>query len=376
MLIPVLTEPNYRSYLWAKQTLDGIQQEAARRKYRIVPLDAQQYTAIDYDALFGDERRMLIVIGTSVSWMPGALAFFTGKGIETVFISYDPSETVLPTGMVRMDYVGATNHLVHYLRSCGRTRIAMYGYNPNSSADHVKIRYFRNLCRQTGQDADASVFMNYASLRDCYHRFYPERSRFDAVICMNDIAAVSLISLLREDGIGVPSDLFVAAFGNSLMAERISPSVTVATLDHREMGRQAVIQFATLCRQPATASLSVRVRSHLIVRESTGFMADVQTEAPLLTDEEELASDINFYSDPEAEKLLRAETLLNSADETDLQYMRDLLCGISTEAMKNRLYLTGSALQYRKKKLMAAAECANAEAFLAFLGFCREKGIL
>lgn len=376
MLIPVLTEPNYRSYLWAKQTMDGIQQEAVRRKYRVVSLDAVQYESIDYDRIFGEERRMLIVIGTSVSWMPGALAFFTARGIETVFISYDPSENVLPTGMVRMDYIGALNHLIHYLRGCGKRCLALYGCNPNSSADNIKLRYFRNMCRQTQSDADASIFMNYASLRDCYRRFFPEHSRFDAVVCANDIAAISLISYLKEDGVRVPDDLFVTAFGDSLIAERIKPSLTIATLDHREMGRQAVIQFSTLTRQPATASLSVRVRSHLIVRESTQSMPDLSGKMLLLPDDSYMAADINFYSDPEAEKLLRAETLLNSADETDIRYMLDLLNGVSTEVMKNRLFLTGSALQYRKKKLMAAAECEHTEDFLSFLDFCREKGIL
>lgn len=375
MLIPVLTEPNYRSYLWAKQTMEGIRQEAARRKYTIVSLDAEKYEEIDYDTLFGEERHMLIVIGTSISWMPGALVFFTAKGIETVFISYDPSENVLPTGMVRMDYVGAINHLVHYLRSCGRERIAMYGYNPNSSADNIKLRYFRNMCRRTDQDPELSIFMNYASLQDCYRRFRTMYSRFDAVICANDIAAVSLISLLRADRINVPGDLFVTAFGDSMIAERIRPSITMATLDHREMGRQAVIQFSTLCRQPATASLSVRVRSHLIVRESTMMMPDTVGDVPLMTDEE-IRTDVNFYSDQEAERLLRAETLLNAADGTDLGYIQDLLEGAPMEQMKNRLYLTGSALQYRKKKLMAASGCASTDEFLSFLRFCREKGIL
>ena len=47
MQIPVLTEPNFRSYLWAEQTLDGIVQEAARKKYTVVSLDAETYETYD-----------------------------------------------------------------------------------------------------------------------------------------------------------------------------------------------------------------------------------------------------------------------------------------------------------------------------------------
>ena len=85
MRIPVLTEPNFRSYLWAEQTLEGIAQEAARKKYSLVSLDAETYETCDYDAFFGRDRRMIIVIGTSVTWMPDALAFFSGRGAARIF---------------------------------------------------------------------------------------------------------------------------------------------------------------------------------------------------------------------------------------------------------------------------------------------------
>ena len=40
MRIPVLVEPDYRNSLWARQTLEGIAREAARKKYELVLLDA------------------------------------------------------------------------------------------------------------------------------------------------------------------------------------------------------------------------------------------------------------------------------------------------------------------------------------------------
>ena len=40
MRIPVLVEPDYRNSLWARQTLEGIAREAARKKYEPVLLDA------------------------------------------------------------------------------------------------------------------------------------------------------------------------------------------------------------------------------------------------------------------------------------------------------------------------------------------------
>lgn len=376
LLIPVLTEPNFRSYLWARQTLDGIMQEASRRKYKVQTIDARAYETVDYDALFTSSRRMLIVIGTSVSWMPRALAFFSQHGIESVFISFDPSETTLPIGMVRMDYVGAMHHLVTYLESCGRDRIALYGYNPNSSADNIKMRYFQNYCRSRARSWEESIFYNYASLNGCYRSFSGAVSRFNAVICANDIAAVSLLSLLRKDGISVPDDLYVATFGSSRIAERISPSLTTITLDHSELGRQAVILYSFLSRQTVTSSVSMRVRSRLIVRASTGNHPDCLEDWSAPPETDAFVSQVNFYADREASMLLRGESLISACDDTDLQLLHGLLHRQSMESMRQTLFLTASALQYRKKRLMDAAECASSTEFLQFLRWLQEKDLL
>ena len=374
MLIPVLVEPNYQNYIWAKQTLESILQEAAKRKYKAVPLQSDGYEELDYDAIFQGERRMLIVIGTSISWMPAALNFFNSRKIETVFISFDPSEVKLPTGMVRMDYVGAVDQLISYLENCGKSRIAMYGYNPNSSADQIKVRFYRSRLHSKGVQEEA-IFENLADLKDCYRRFQTEIHRFDGVICANDVVACSLMSMLKEDGIRVPEDLYVTAFGNSLISERISPALTVATLDHHEMGRQAVHLFSYLVRMPSAASVSVRVRCKLIVRGSTAFEPDRSGEVSPVKPDSKLYG-LNFYSDPEAEWLLRAECLLGAADETDLKLVDRLLQDIPLDELEKELYLTPSALQYRKKKLMNVSGCKTSEEFMKFLFFCRKRGVL
>ena len=74
MRIPVLVEPDYRNSLWARQTLEGIAREAARKKYELVLLDAVQEESIDWDGLFGGERRLAVLMGTSMSWVPAAQA--------------------------------------------------------------------------------------------------------------------------------------------------------------------------------------------------------------------------------------------------------------------------------------------------------------
>ena len=76
------------------------------------------------------------------------------------------------------------------------------------------------------------------------------------------------------------------------------------------------------------------------------------------------------------ERLLRAETLLNACDKTDLRLLEGLVAGASLESLEHTLYLTVSALQYRKKRLMKIVNSANTDAFMEILTFCRQRHVL
>lgn len=374
MLIPVVIEPNYRSSIWAQQTLSGLSQEAARRKYRCQLIDGDDYRAVDYDALFGQEKRMVIIAGTSITWMPEALAFFSERGIATVFISFDPHETVNLQGLVRMDYVSAIHMLLSYLQQCGRSRIALYGFNPNSSADSLKLRYFE-LWNQSHPHAQGrNVFPNLGTLSECYAQFHALRSQFDAVICANDIVAVSFLQALRRDGISVPEELYVATFGDSLLARRVKPSITCASLDHCEMGRQAVNLYAYICRQKASTNISVRVQSQLLIRQSTAmtpFDAPAAGAAPV----SQTPANVDFYSDGEVRSLLLAEQMLAACDQQDEALIRCIVRGESLETLEAELYLSADALKYRRKRLMNLLECKTTAELKAFLEFCQNLGL-
>ena len=104
MRIPVLVEPDYRNSLWARQTLEGIAREAARKKYEPVLLDAAQEEQIDWDGLFDRERRLVMLMGTSMSWVPAAQARLGALGISCVLISVNPSQGAPAEGTVSMNH--------------------------------------------------------------------------------------------------------------------------------------------------------------------------------------------------------------------------------------------------------------------------------
>ena len=129
--------------------------------------------------------------------------------------------------------------------------------------------------------------------------------------------------------------------------------------------------YAFLHRQEAATSVSVRIRCKLIVRDSTA-MLPFDENAALELPRSNYVNNVNFYSDPETDRLMCAEMLLDSCDDIDMAFLKGMLSGLSTEALEERLFLSASALRYRLKRIMSIAGCKSRAEFQDFLQMCRE----
>jgi len=360
LLIPYLVEPEYAGSVWANETIAGLRLESSLKKYELIEIPPEEIGSPAFFSCRFPETKTIIVIGTSYSWVPKTLKKLSENGISAILIHFDAPKQVRAKANVLVDYEQATRLLVRYLNACGKTKIALYGMNPNSSTDLKKMHAMKE-CSDLKED---DIFYNLASLTSCYDSFKEQLKRFDAVICTNDLIAVSLANHLKADGFIVPNDLFITAFGQSLIAARSTPTITTVSLDHEEIGRQAVRLFSWLFQRETLSSVSVRIRAKLTIRESTSYMSPRFSEDLSLSP---LESAVNFYSDDEAEELLRLEKLLSKADETDERLMRALLEGAKTEKIEEELFLSDSALRYRIKKLSENAGCATKNEFVTFL---------
>lgn len=361
MQIPYIVEPSYANSIWAKKTLNGMRTEAIQKKYTLIELDGTHFQDLAFTDKAISENHMVLVIGTSYSWVPEIISWLHAHNISAIVINYDPPESLQPRGVVHVDYPQAMRLLIDYLQGCHKNKIALYGLNPNSSTDMMKKRYLESIY----SSGTNNIFYNEASLSDCYQRFKTAYKQFDSVICANDIAAVSLLSNLKEDGISVPDQLFITSFGHSTLAARTVPGITTVSLDHVETGRQAIRLYAWLSRQDNLASVSVRIRARLTIRESTAMLPPSELTADPLP----YQGNADFYSDAAAQRLFAAEQLLSTATETDFQIMRGLLNGLTYEALQEQLFLSDSSLRYHIRYLM---ESAGVKTRLEFLDFLHE----
>ena len=369
MQIPVMIEPDYAYSGWAQMTLNGIRTEAARLKYKPVLMESRNYASLDWNAVFGKEQRLVIVLAPSISWAPEVLSFFDDHDIAAIWVAFEPSEAVSVRGQVRMDYVQAMQQLLLYLNECGRKRIALFGVNSNFFVDTLKTNAFKAWDQREEEKDSSPVFPAHRSLAECYDAFYPHVHAYDAVICANDTVAVFLLQHLKEDGLKVPEELYLTSFGNTRLSECISPSITCVTEDYEETGRQAVRLFSWLTRQKPCANVSIRVRSRLIIRQSTAMQQPSADLRPSPPPRASLPDDIYLYCDREALAFQDIEKILVTCDQTDTQLIHGLLDSRTNAQLEEELFLSSYALRYRLKRLMALTHCQRKHELIDFLRF-------
>lgn len=96
-----------------------------------------------------------------------------------------------------------------------------------------------------------------------------------AVICVDDLLALSLIRPLQTDGLIIPRDVALCGFGKSMIAETVmaelsSPSLTRVEFDHPLVAENGAAMLLERIAKPGLAPRTVYLPSTLVARESTG----------------------------------------------------------------------------------------------------------
>lgn len=367
MLIPVMIEPAFRQSHWCRQVINGILGEAKRKKYTIRFLNDGQQSAMDDPVLFGRAPRLVIVVGTSISWIPNMLRSLENHGIQAILINYDSFAPYASHSVVCMDYVKAMRQVMGYYYHYRRYHIACFGLNPNSSADRIKENYFLAALASRGDTNPAAhVFHNHADISVCFQGFLHHAAQYDALICANDIVAIAAAQLFQASGVRVPEDMFIVGFGESILSDKTTPSITTVHLDHEKMGGQAVMLFAYINKQSLHLTASVRVESQLIVRDSTNNLPFSPDMMPQTVSEP--VDSVDFYQDPEIKRLQTLEDFYYHADELDQQILELLQKSISLESIAEQCSASVSTIGYRIRNMQSRLCISSRHELLRWLG--------
>ena len=349
MDVKIYVNPEYKDALWSTLAIKAINAEIMRKRYTPVFIDAPEVSEIDFDHLYEPgEKRLMVYIG-----------------VHVVFLNYESQSLVSGHSKILLNYKDGMRKTINYLLSCGRENIALYGINPNSSTDMIKDAFFADYLAFRGGNPSRDIYYNYASQRGCYARFAENCRSYDAVICANDVVALALICHLREEGVRVPEDLFVVSFGSTVLASMANPTITSVSVDHEELGRQAILAYAYLYKNPGDITLTAKVDAKLRIRASTAHMPDRGKDifASFLPQ----TPNVNFYDDPITQRVFEAETLLLGCDELDFGILKGILRGETYPHIAEQLFTSENVISYRIKRMCKTTGCTKKAELVALL---------
>lgn len=333
MVINIISEDEYKETAWYRETLCGIDKKTTALRYGKHFLNPDDLT---------ENTENVIIIGTSPERVSPILKKAIGLGLHPTVVSCHPSEIRTDASYVLIDHDSATKECMEYFAKCGRKRTALYGINKNSYADMIKTNHF----------AKKDIYiMEQGGIKECFEKFYANLKSYDSVICSNYLSAVYLMKILQTHGVKIPSDLYVASYGDSVLGSKFSPSLTTITLNHEQLGVQAI----NLCRFHAAndekMSVTVRIPCEIHAMKSTEFMP---FDKPKSSDKQCEFSDDVFKSDKDLAHLQSLEKMLRACDEADFEIINSLLCKNSYAKTAEMLFMSENSVKYRIKRLLSA----------------------
>ena len=180
---------------------------------------------------------------------------------------------------VTIDNYGGIRQAVTHLAELGHRDIGFVGVNGLPDFEERRFAfatYLRELGLPLREDWInlGSVQMAEITERTAAMLSRPERPT--ALVCGNDLTAMSTLQAAHRCGIRVPDDLSIVGFDDIPVATLTTPSLTTVHVPMQQIGRQAVRQMVirdSCSEQETHRGCVTRVATDLVVRQSTAPLA-------------------------------------------------------------------------------------------------------
>ncbi|WP_029356910.1 LacI family DNA-binding transcriptional regulator [Bosea sp. 117] len=205
------------------------------------------------------------------------------RGVSLVFFDVQSLDVGgMGVDVVTLDNAGASRLAVNHLVGLGHRRIAYVTAPTGTISRSARLRGYREEIRANALDFEL-VVIEEARKRDGAYgdtdlaelgrraatRIATSTPRPTAVVAMNDMIALGLISGLRDAGLNVPHDISIVGIDDINVASLLSPSLTTIRQPFAEMAEAAVGGLKKRMALPTQSGSEHVFAPELIVRAST-----------------------------------------------------------------------------------------------------------
>ena len=341
-MVPILVEPAYSNSVWCVSLLEGLTGEFKQKRIPFCRIDALEEVP--------PGEQYLYLIGSDAEWVKAALTACNRFGIYPILLCNQSYHTFdADYSAVCSDVMNSTRRLVELLHQRGCHRIALYGVNPKSVSDESRKESY--LTALQGAAGEQDVFYNSGSLENCFGSFCPHLDDYDAVICANDFAAISLVRRLGQSHPEQLDRLAVAGCADTRLTQLYGAQILSVRVNFAEYGRAAVMLMDALRKNPYLSHVVMMIRWDVDAKQEPARASSAPGRPSLPQSALPAAQDV-FYDDEELTEMMLLEKLLSEAEDLDRRIIGLLLEGAAYERISEECFLTESAIKYRVKKMV------------------------
>lgn len=174
--------------------------------------------------------------------------------------------------------IGVTNwsgarDAVQHLLGLGHTRIGMVAGRSHSLAGAARLHGYRAALEEAGIAYDPvivrSTDYDYDEALSASRKILRSHEPPTAVFAASDSQALGVLEAARQEGFGVPDDLAVMSFDDTLVAAMACPPLSAVRQPFEELGHEATRVLMQVAEGRPPSSPRIELATKLVLRTST-----------------------------------------------------------------------------------------------------------
>ncbi len=350
----VLVEPAFMSSHWCTNYLRGITYQAKKKN---ISVEVHTDTAFISSPDFDDTH--VVMLGSSLAWASHHMTLLYASDVCPIVLSIANYQKEFPfASFITMDYEDASRRLITYLRDRGAKAIAFFAVNRKSSTDRQKAA---NFLSAGGKEED--IYYYDGNMKENCDRIIANISKYDSVLCANDVSAVILMRRLVDIGMEIPKNIQLASFGDTVLSNLEVHNIAVAHVKSFEAGQMSINAYRMLRSNPSISALTFLMQCEILDNNYDLVEIRLEHNPPNF----DIAPGADFFCDSEVEEVLLVEKLLAGCDKLDIRILREVINKESYSKISAKLFIAENTISYRIKKILSAAPEKTKEEVFALL---------
>lgn len=170
------------------------------------------------------------------------------------------------------DNVQAAKEATSYLFELGHERVAFIGEDTQFEVDEARLNGYLQALNEKNVPIEAeyikSLQFGLTSGRKLVDELVKLEKPPTALVVVNDLHALTMLTALKERDISVPEDMSIISFNNSVITQVSNPPLTTIDTNIFQLGYESANCLIEMINEPATFTKHVIVPTSLIERQS------------------------------------------------------------------------------------------------------------